>query len=575
MLRGDVKKPSIHDDVQQAPDEESMIFNNMSRRAIFASTPPPDEQLEVRQSLLAAIEDQHDQLHAQIERNRKVLMEHIDRLTWPCQQAPRDSVNARAPPDTYCTANVATQPDLSEVPDPKPITQSACSASTLAHEPISGDVGSAIADLTGLRTGPNESKVPPSRTAILSRLNDTKCGLVEQVGCGQFETRFDFAVCALILVNIVVIAMQLQWEGHKAYATLELTEDSDWDGGTWWFDTLEHVFTILFLLELLVRIKSLKVKYFADSANLFDAFLVLSSIVELYILTPLGMASGMNLTMLRIIRLCKIVRVLRVVRVMKLFLSLHIIGSAIIHSMSSCFWSIVVMFIVILMGGLFMSQNLSEYIMDEGQPLSTRKWVYKYYGGSARATLTMFEMTLSGCWPNYSRRLIEEVNGLYVVFFVVYITGVVFAVTRITTAIFLRDTLHAANTEADRVIIEMKHQRRALMCQLEEFFREADESSDGLVDRDEFERMLQNPNVRSWLKSMGLVFTEYAALFNLIDDGSGSISFHEFLDGVNRLKGYARSVDILSIALELGRVRESILEFKKEYDWSGGKRMPA
>jgi len=566
-LRCDVKKPKILDDVQQAPDEELSFLVRTPRSEIFASTPcHRNEPSEIRQALLAAIEDQHNQLCMQIDKNRKVLRAHIGTLMWPCQQASSDSMKGSDPPDTCCTAKANAQLDSSEVFDPPQITQSTDFLSERAPEPISPDDGCATADQTGLWTNPNEGVVSKChKSSSLERLQTQTIKVVQRVVCcGQFESRFDSAVCLLIILNIVVITLQLQWEGHKASVTLGLNEESsEWDGAMPLFDALEHAFAIVFLLELLIRIRARRFKYFADSANFFDAFLVFSSMIELYVLTPLGKTSGMNLTVLRIIRLCKIVRVLRVVRVMKLFMSLHIIGSAIIRSMSSLFWSIVVLFIVILMGGLFMSQSLSEYIADDREPLNTRNWAYTYYGGSARATLTMFEITLSGCWPNYSRRLVEEVSAWYVLFFIFYIAGVVFAVTRIITAIFLRDTLQAADSESDRVIIELQHTRRDLMRQLEDFFKEADKSSDGLVDRDEFEQMLQKPNVRLWLRSMGLVVNEYVALFNLIDSGSGSISFQEFMDGVQRLKGNARSIDMLGISLEMGRVRQTLSELEK------------
>merc|ERR1712032_345313 len=139
---------------------------------------------------------------------------------------------------------------------------------------------------------------------------------------------------------------------------------------------------------------------------------------------------GMNFTMLRLMRLCKLVRVLRVLRVFKFFSVLRVLISSIVRGMGSLFWSMCVLFLLILLAGVLMSQVLADYILDEKNPLSTREWVFTHYGGSARATLTMFEATMSGCWPNYSRRLIEEVSLAYAVFFFAYISAVGFAVRR-------------------------------------------------------------------------------------------------------------------------------------------------
>merc|ERR1719221_872396 len=122
-------------------------------------------------------------------------------------------------------------------------------------------------------------------------------------------------------------------------------------------------------------------------------------------------------------------------------------------------WSMALLAMIIMISGLLMCQFLRAFILDEREPMATRKWVYEMYGSTARATLTMFEATMSGCWPNYSRTLIEEVSPWFGLFFVVYIAGVVFAVTRVISAIFLRETLQVASQQADMLVAEMKMDR--------------------------------------------------------------------------------------------------------------------
>lgn len=175
---------------------------------------------------------------------------------------------------------------------------------------------------------------------------------------------------------------------------------------------------------------------------------------------------------------------------------------------------------------------------------------------------------MSGCWPNYSRRLVEDVSAWYILFFIVYIGGVVFAVTRIISAIFLRQTLHVASQEADMMIAEYKRDRDKLMAKLKIFFEEADQSGDGMMDRTEFEAMLKNPKVRMWFRSLDLHVHEYVSLFNLLDNGSGFISLEEFLDGVGRLKGQARSLDVLAVVLEIKKIRHHIVAIHKSLDLS-------
>merc|ERR1712032_1660154 len=150
--------------------------------------------------------------------------------------------------------------------------------------------------------------------------------------------------------------------------------------------------------------------------------------------------------------------------------------------------------------------------------------------------------------------------------------AVVFAVTRIISALFLKDTLEASKREADSLVAELKRERASLMRKLGEFFREADQSGDGFLDRDEFEAMLRNPKVRMWFSGLDLQVHEYVGLFNLIDTGSGVVSFQEFMTGVQRLKGTARSLDLIGIVLDVQKIMQLLVVVRKELrELSGGQ----
>jgi len=214
--------------------------------------------------------------------------------------------------------------------------------------------------------------------------------------------------------------------------------------------------------------------------------------------------------------------------------------------------------------------------LEDRNPFETREWVYTYYGGAARATLTMFEATMSGCWPNYSRTLIEDVSPWYALFFVFYIAGVVFAVTRVISAIFLRETMQVASQQADMLVAEMKMDRDKLVAKLRVFFEQMKKSADGMVDREEFEAMLKEPKVRMWFRGLDLHIHEYVSLYNLINtnDLNGTISLDDFVDGVSRLKGQARSVDILSVGMDVRKIKEQVEDIANSLiTLDGGKQL--
>merc|ERR1712048_949268 len=106
------------------------------------------------------------------------------------------------------------------------------------------------------------------------------------------------------------------------------------------------------------------------------------------------------------------------------------------------------------MGALMMSNLLDGFIRNESEDYEMRHWVWRHYGTSTRALYTMFEFTLSGCWPGYARPIMEEVSYAFAPFFIIYVCFVLFAVLRVITAIFLKETMDTANNDTEMLIAE-------------------------------------------------------------------------------------------------------------------------
>eukprot|EP00913_Durusdinium_trenchii_P018603 g17481.t1 len=139
----------------------------------------------------------------------------------------------------------------------------------------------------------------------------------------------------------------------------------------------------------------------------------------------------------------------------------------------------------------------------------------------------MFQVTFAGCWPSYVNPLFDNVSMWYALFFCIYVTFVVFAVMRVITAIFLKETLDAAGEDHEVVMSEKEATKKKYLRKLERIFHEMDVSGDGLVSEEEFKSMMEDPP-ETW------------AL------------------GMNRAKGLAKAADILCIRHDLEKLRKDI-----------------
>eukprot|EP00930_Biecheleria_cincta_P094926 TRINITY_DN8664_c0_g1_i1.p1 TRINITY_DN8664_c0_g1~~TRINITY_DN8664_c0_g1_i1.p1 ORF type:complete len:596 (-),score=97.56 TRINITY_DN8664_c0_g1_i1:90-1877(-) len=378
-------------------------------------------------------------------------------------------------------------------------------------------------------------------------------------GVQQFvEGPFDTIMGVVIVLNAILLAAQLQVEGRDLGLQLGVeTGVATSSGSREMLEVLNHSFNMIFLAELILRVVTLRVLYFTSASNLFDAAIILITTVDAYILT----AFASNLTFARMFRLLRIARILRVVRTMKLFKTLRVLVHTVASSFLALFWSMVLLFIFMFMSSIFLCQSLTSYIkenkdkVDDGNVL----WVYRKYGTSLRALYTMFEVTFSGGWPNYAWNLVEHVSYWYAVFYVIYVPGVVFAIIRIITALFLKETLQVAADDAETQVKEHAAQRAAITSKMKAIFEFLDESGDGNVTYQEFSAAIDRPDIRAYMAVIDLDVHQMESLFRLLDDGDGKISCEEFTMGVMRLKGHARSLDVVAIEHDVKRLERHIL----------------
>merc|ERR1712190_100847 len=89
-------------------------------------------------------------------------------------------------------------------------------------------------------------------------------------------------------------------------------------------------------------------------------------------------------------------------------------------------------------------------------------------------------------------------------------------------------------------------------------FLVADTSGDGKLTWDEFQVFFGNPLIRSYMASLQIDTQESFHLFQMLDDGEGSVTVKEFVQGVLRLKGSARSQDVVSIMHDTNRLSVAV-----------------
>mmetsp|Transcript_66034 Transcript_66034/g.146682 ORF Transcript_66034/g.146682 Transcript_66034/m.146682 type:complete len:286 (+) Transcript_66034:263-1120(+) len=210
-------------------------------------------------------------------------------------------------------------------------------------------------------------------------------------------------------------------------------------------------------------------------------------------------------------------------------------------------WSMVLLAVFMCMGALILGNLLQDFIKDESQNLDDREWVWRHYGTAYRATYTLYEVTFAGNWPTNVRPVLERVSQTFVIFYLLYITIIVFAVIRVISAIFLKDTLDEAHNDAQHLVLDRMRKKAEYIDRLEGVFKTLDVHGAGTLSEEGLNNMLANPKVKAYFQTLEVDVQEGHALFHLLDNGDGEVTLDEFIDGIMRCKGPARAIDTVAL----------------------------
>ncbi|CAK9068827.1 Voltage-dependent T-type calcium channel subunit alpha-1I (CaVT.3) (Voltage-gated calcium channel subunit alpha Cav3.3), partial [Durusdinium trenchii] len=359
----------------------------------------------------------------------------------------------------------------------------------------------------------------------------------------------DYAAGILIMLNSVVMLLELQLGGLQLGSKVGYATQSH-DGALRVCTIINDGFSIVFFLELVLRVAVERRTFLLDAANWLDAALAIGGLVDFFITISMEETSAsQSIILLRLVRVMKSLRAIRMVRSFKIFRGLRVLVKACGCFLPSLCWAMVLLGVLMSMGSLLIGNLLQDFIADETLEYAHRLWLWEHYGTAWRATYTLFEVTMAGNWPVNAEPVLE-LNQAFSLFFIFYVTIVVFAVIRVITAVFLKDTLEAAQNDAEQLVADKIAIRNKLIARLEGIFNVMDREESGMITEERLSKVLANPKAAAYFQTLDLDVHEGRALFNLLDNGDGEVTQEEFISGILRCKGQARAIEQVAMHSE-------------------------
>eukprot|EP00746_Dinoflagellata_sp_MGD_P085194 gnl/MRDRNA2_/MRDRNA2_33743_c0_seq1.p1 gnl/MRDRNA2_/MRDRNA2_33743_c0~~gnl/MRDRNA2_/MRDRNA2_33743_c0_seq1.p1 ORF type:complete len:718 (+),score=90.53 gnl/MRDRNA2_/MRDRNA2_33743_c0_seq1:228-2156(+) len=368
---------------------------------------------------------------------------------------------------------------------------------------------------------------------------------------------FDLAMGVIIILGAIAIFVQTDWVAQNPEADIPAS-----------FQAIDFCFTGIFAVELGLRLLAFRRNFFTGPDrgwHFLDTVVVVTALMEV-----VATFDGLNnVTVFRLLRILRMAKVTRVIRALRSLAPLRKMVVGILGCGGNLFWATILLFIINLGFAVCFTQAVSTTLAEDANMFNPQEQdeLRKSYGTLLRSTYSLFKAVAGGqSWGEIADPLLI-ISPFLCVLFCIFVLFIVFAVLNVVTAIFVDNSISCAVQDQEMRIIDTVDAMMSKVERAKSVFQRADADGSMELDWVEFRRSFKTQAMQEYFRDLEIEVNDVSAarrVFKLLDfDDNGAISIEEFMFGLARLKGGARSVDVARILhnqKQHGKVLLSLLE---------------
>lgn len=214
------------------------------------------------------------------------------------------------------------------------------------------------------------------------------------------------------------------------------------------------------------------------------------------------------------------------------------------------FWACIMMAFLIFLCTMFVIQVITPYVeeaADIQDPVVQD--LNDYYGTIDKGMTSLFSAISGGeDWRTLARPL-GEISPIYTIVFSMYVFWMVFGLESVLIAVFTQKAMEACRIDRSIAAQNQSEQTKSFLVALKKMYHEMDPTLTGQISWAHFRDHVKQEEVLTYLMSQGLNILDARHLFQLMDelddDPSDTMGFADFVSGMIRLSGTARSSDVM------------------------------
>jgi len=216
------------------------------------------------------------------------------------------------------------------------------------------------------------------------------------------------------------------------------------------------------------------------------------------------------------------------------------------------FWTVIMLVVFLYVGAVFATSAIGQsddYTNFQKQTGGDDGWdVETYFGTVGRSMYTLLQCVTRDGWMSMIGRYVVDKQWYMTFFFIGFNLVACYGLLNLVVSVIIEQTLTAARSNEKRVAMREERARKGELDSLQEIFLLSDADGSGMLDVGEFEGALQVDDIRQRMQRLEIPIDEAKKLFTTIDDhGTRPLQMAEFIDGCTKLRGPAKSRDLLAI----------------------------
>jgi len=203
------------------------------------------------------------------------------------------------------------------------------------------------------------------------------------------------------------------------------------------------------------------------------------------------------------------------------------------------------LFLFMYIVAIVLVQGVASYLVNTPRveiSKTTEAGALKFWGSLPSALLTLFQaVSGGGPWRDCLQPL-TEAGVFYISLFLLYISVLVFALTKVLTGVFVQQAKEAS--DHDKAFF--------IESSLRKLFHSIDEDNSGYITKEEFSSRMLDTRVNAYFSLLQMSTHDADKLFALMDrENDNKVDIEEFIDGCKHFKGYAKSIDMAVLTSQL------------------------